>query len=86
MGRCQYTHYSSAHLLHLSLPPPPCQGDVFSFGMTLSELLTFHPPFCGGRGGYKSPNELSEKIRNGERPILSPKVGTRRGQWSQGEG
>ena len=62
------------------LPCPPCpQGDVFSFGMTLSELLTFHPPFCGGRGGYRAPNELYEKIRNGERPRLSLKVGTGHG-------
>ena len=67
-----------------SLPCHPCpQGDVFSFGMTLSELLTFHPPFCGGRGGYRAPNEFYEKIRNGERPRLSLKVGTGHGHESQ---
>ena len=85
LSMCKCLHWSSAAHTHdnsfISLPSPflplLCpQGDVFSFGMTLSELITFHPPFCGGPGGHKPPNELTEKIRNGERPRLSLKVGT----------
>ena len=46
---------------------------MFSFGMTLSELMTFNPPFQNNREKIDVAN-IQSAIRNGERPQFTEKV------------
>ena len=49
------------------------QGDVFSFGMTLSELMTFSPPFQNNREQMDVAG-IQSALWRGDRPSFSVKV------------
>jgi serine/threonine protein kinase len=49
------------------------KGDVFSFGMTLSELMTFSPPFQNNREQMDVAG-IQSALWRGDRPSFSVKV------------